>query len=356
MALVDDIDLLFRKDGAWQAADQTAPALESDLQKIIADQPRLIPHDGEPLAVREFRTSAGPVDVVIVDATGAITVIEVKRDANAEVRRKVVGQALDYAARLWEMPIEDFQAEWTRLGGGDLADHLGVEGLANLADALAQGRFRLVIAVDSLNSTLTRIVDYLNQHTQDSLTVMAMEFRYWRQGDVEILLPRLHGQQAALAKENRAQVARGQNDWTLDSAEAWIREQRPEQREDLLTILDTVAAIPGATLFWTRSRTPSQVVGVPGKDGSLAYPLRLELGRGENGVAEIHFRYMIKSGEDARDAFLDAVAAVPELGIDAAAVREAGFRKRPIIDLAVLRDERVRTALLTAVADLAAVG
>lgn len=350
---MDDIELLFRRDGAWVPAAPTPPALESDLQKIIADQPGLIPHDGEPLAVREFRTTAGPLDVVIVDAAGAVTIVEVKRDANPEVRRKVVGQALDYAGRLWEMPLEAFQAEWARLGGGDLADHLGETGLANLADAFAQGRFRLVLAVDTLNETLTRIVDYLNQHTQDSLTVMAMEFRHWRQGDVEILLPRLHGQQAALAKETRAQTARGQTTWSRDSAEVWMLERRPEQKADLNVLLDALEATSGARVIWTKSRTPSLVLEVPVADGQMTYPLRLELGRGDHGVVEIHFRWMVNAGEAARDTFLDSVAGISQLGVDDAVVRAADFRKRPVISLETLHDAGVRDQLLAAISRLA---
>ncbi|WP_370287777.1 endonuclease NucS domain-containing protein [Nocardioides sp.] len=349
---MDDIELLFRAEGQWRPADQTSPAMESDLQKIIADQPRLIPHDGEPIAVREFHTSAGPIDVVLIDEAGAVTVVEVKRGANPEVRRKVVGQALDYSARLWEMPLDAFQAEWARRGGASLAEHLDEEGLANLADALATGRFRLVIAVDHLNETLTRIVDYLNQHTQDSLTVMAMEFRYWRQGDVEILLPRLHGRTAALAKETRAQAARGQQDWTRESADAWIAEHRPDERAALAELLDALETVPGSTLFWTRSRTPSLVLEVA-TDTRPAYPLRVELGRGSHGVAEVHFRYMVNAGPQAQQQFLDAVAGTPALGIDADAVVAAEFRRRPSVGLDVLFDAPTRDVLLAAVTALA---
>lgn len=352
---MDDIELLFRTEGTWQAAAPTPPAAESDLQKIIADQPGLIPHEGEALAVREFRTTAGPLDIVIVDAAGAITIVEVKRDANPEVRRKVVGQALDYAGRLWEMPLEAFQTEWARHdGAGDLADHLGETGLANLADALTQGRFRLVLAVDTLNETLTRIVDYLNQHTLDSLTVMAMEFRHWQRDGVEILLPRLHGEQAAIAKETRAQAARGQNDWTRESTEAWILGNRPEQHEDLVEILDALESLDRSTVFWTRSRTPSLVLEVPVADGQITYPLRLELGRGDHGIAEIHFRYMTKAGDAAREACLDALAAIPELGINAPTIRAAAYRKRPVISLDALRDPDVRNRTLDALVGLGA--
>lgn len=62
---------------------------------------------------------------------------------------------------------------------------------------------------------------------------------------------------------------------------------------------------------------------------------------------------MTKAGDAARENCLDALAAIPELGIDAESVRAAAYRKRPIINLEVLRDPDVRDRTLTALTNLA---
>ena len=44
------------------------------------------------------RDPRGPVDIIYVDASGVITIVECKLRANSEIRRKVVGQLIDYAS------------------------------------------------------------------------------------------------------------------------------------------------------------------------------------------------------------------------------------------------------------------
>ena len=46
-------------------------------------------------------SGTGKADVVIVDASGDITVVECKLAANPEIRRRVVGQLLAYSSAIW---------------------------------------------------------------------------------------------------------------------------------------------------------------------------------------------------------------------------------------------------------------
>ncbi|GAB3568550.1 hypothetical protein GCM10027405_30370 [Arthrobacter alkaliphilus] len=61
---------------------------------------------------REFQSEVGPADIGVVDVTGDVTLAECKRASNRQIRREVVALMVDYAARLWGMDAEDFDARW----------------------------------------------------------------------------------------------------------------------------------------------------------------------------------------------------------------------------------------------------
>ena len=94
--------LLIRSSGdsSWREPAGRGYDNEVALQTILVEHPDLVPGvDGSAIACREFSSGVGPADVVVLDAEGSITVVECKLSANAEVRRTVVGQVLDYASR-----------------------------------------------------------------------------------------------------------------------------------------------------------------------------------------------------------------------------------------------------------------
>ena len=127
---------------------------------------------------------AGYVDVVGVDADGAITLVECKLRANPDVRRHVVGQVFAYAAGLWGLDYDAFDGAFASRAGMPLARRmaeLAPEGWdekafrTSVAANLAAGRFRLVIAVDQITDELSRIVRYLNEHTTPEVQILALE-------------------------------------------------------------------------------------------------------------------------------------------------------------------------------------
>ena len=97
--------LIVRQPGeAWSTPAVTSYTAESHLQEVLAGQPSLLPGvSSSPVAVRELQTGAGPLDVVVIDADGQITLVECKLASNAQIRREIVGQVLDYASSLWRM-------------------------------------------------------------------------------------------------------------------------------------------------------------------------------------------------------------------------------------------------------------
>lgn len=206
--------LLVRRDGdtKWHAPAVTAYSSEEALEELLAASPDLLPgaSAGPMVVARQVQTGAGPADLVGVGLDGSLLLVECKLRANPEIRRAVVGQLFAYASSLWRTKLDEFEhAVSARLGGAlskAVAELAGEEWdetafRANLGRTLADGRFRLVIAVDTITDELKRTVEYLNEHTIGEVEVVALEIGYLRDGGVEIVVPKTYGTEAVRAKQ-----------------------------------------------------------------------------------------------------------------------------------------------------------
>jgi hypothetical protein len=94
------------KTKKWAVADTIKARAESELQKLLIESP-------SPITVDEIRDGAsklvtaigefglpgsGSTDILAFSAQGDIALIECKLAANQEIKRKVIGQILEYAA------------------------------------------------------------------------------------------------------------------------------------------------------------------------------------------------------------------------------------------------------------------
>lgn len=199
-----------QKDKEWHLVESAAYGNENALQKLLAESPGLIsideirPNAGPlVLAAREFPLAVGSVDLLAFTAAGDIAVIECKLAANQEVKRKVIGQVIDYAANLWEMSYEELDGVIRSKLGNNLAelvkaavqeaewDEEAFRG--KVSDTLASGNFMLMIVVDEINDELARIVRFVNACGSPSFEFAALEMRRFQAENVEMLAPRVFG-------------------------------------------------------------------------------------------------------------------------------------------------------------------
>lgn len=101
---------------------------ENELQKLLADSPSIISiEDVRPgagtlaIAVREFPLDIGYVDLVAFSAQGDMAIIECKLADNKEIKRKVIGQALEYGAHIWGMRYAELDEKVKIRAGKSLA-------------------------------------------------------------------------------------------------------------------------------------------------------------------------------------------------------------------------------------------
>jgi hypothetical protein len=342
--------LIRQGDGSWLEPDDAGYALESELQEILALHPELIPGvSAAARTCREFQSEAGPADIVVVDSTGELTLVECKLASNPQIRREVVGQMFDYASRLWKMDIEEFSTQWQARTSRPLDLDDAPEGLSlrdSLASNLKEGRFRIVLAVDRINPSLKRMIEYLNAMAGPATSVIAVEYSRLKQGPIEILMPHVYGQE--LAEVKSAQDRGDLTVWDADSFRSWLQEHDPGNVEQFEFLLATARS---AGLEFVGSKTVNPAGSLPIFDGSSKRlgTVSLFYFSGQGTSVEFNFTRISKmSDAEAPDAdvlglFLSKLEDVPALRDVALNLRSSGFASRkPNVPLSRLSRESVQ--------------
>ena len=200
------------RNSEWTVAGSLIVAVEAELQTLLAETPSLIPVDDirdgfSPLvaAVRECGLpGSGNTDLLSFSAAGEITIVECKLAANADSKRKVIGQILEYAAHLWQMTYDELDNRVQKIEGKPLARLIeeavsadwDEEAFRNgIKQSLETGSFALIVVVDRMNEELRRIIRYVNAcGGQSAFSLHALEIERFAEQGVEILVPRLHGE------------------------------------------------------------------------------------------------------------------------------------------------------------------
>ncbi|MGB9693388.1 MAG: hypothetical protein ACPLYF_00935, partial [Fervidobacterium sp.] len=194
----------------WKFAEAVRAKAEAELQKLLVESPSLIAVDeiregASPLvfAVSEFGLpGSGATDVLAFSAQGDIAIIECKLATNQEIKRKVIGQILEYASYLWKMSYEKVDSRIQKLKGKTLAE-IVAESVAGEWDeelfrervkqTLEKGSFILIIVVDEINEDLRRTIRYLNECSESAFSLHALELKRFQYDKIEVLVPHLYG-------------------------------------------------------------------------------------------------------------------------------------------------------------------
>lgn len=146
------------------------------MHDLVQTAPNMLPLAGSPrltMLGREVRLGAGSADLLAVESSGRLVIIEVKLAGNAESRRAVVAQVLSYAGYLQGLDPAQLESRVLapHLAGGTVLaaieaneqqQALDKQAIQDeLARTLAEGSFRLVIVLDSVPDELVQVVGYL---------------------------------------------------------------------------------------------------------------------------------------------------------------------------------------------------
>jgi hypothetical protein len=199
-----------KDEAVEQLVEESTVPTEAALHEVLMRHPSLVPASDlgfERMTTVGFEASlaSGSADLVLLDRRGRICLVEVKKEGNPDTRR-VIAQLLDYAAALWGMTLDEFEAQVLRrkLGVDDprglaafvadevLGDSEDVEEetqrlLEALGETLRSGDFALVLAAPTITVGVERVIEYLNAR---GLSVFGLEVSYFA-GEVECFVPRI---------------------------------------------------------------------------------------------------------------------------------------------------------------------
>jgi len=192
-------------------------SLEKKIQEYIENNPEIIPiYDIDPslklmILKREFITKSGPIDVLAVDNTGSLYIIETKLFKNPD-KRLVIAQVLDYGAMLSDSyrDFSDFLSNITfdLLKGLKTTFQLTESDAQNVFDVIKSNlfdeNFKFMILMDQLEERLKKLILYLNRKSDFDIFAVEIENYQWKGN--EIVIPRLFG--VNIRKDFSAQTAR----------------------------------------------------------------------------------------------------------------------------------------------------
>jgi hypothetical protein len=195
----------------WKAVQSADYKDEAHLQTLLASSPALIPVEeiiegASPLlvAVTELGLpGSGNTDLLAFNSEGAVILVECKLATNSEIKRKVVGQILEYGAYLWGMSYEELDRRISPKTGKSLlelvrstpegSDIDEEEFRSGVKESLERGTLNLIIAVDDINAELSRTINFLNGCGKPAFTFHALEMKQFTEGMTEVLMPYVHG-------------------------------------------------------------------------------------------------------------------------------------------------------------------
>lgn len=258
-----------------QLVEMTEQAYDSEdqLQEFLETYPNLLAGDDIDRATprrwllisREVATSTEEditqrwaLSHLFLDQEAIPTLVEVKRTHNTEIRQKVVGQMIDYAANAgiyW--PLESIIAQFEvncRENGRDpeqvFEEFLGPDAneekfWQKVKTNLQAGKIRLVFVADNIPAELRRVVEFLNEK-MDPVEILGLEIKqYVSQEGLKTLVPRVIGQttEAQLKKSSTTRERRRWDEvsffrefktrWGADEAamvrkiHTWAKNQEP---------------------------------------------------------------------------------------------------------------------------------
>ena len=257
------------QDGVVSVAAESRFESEERLQSAIAAHPEVLPAEdfglGPLVTVAvEVDLGAGPMDLLAVDASGQLVIVEFKRGSENPDVRKVVAQVLDYGSALWRTNLDVLTARCAQLRPGlaahDLAGHVAAvlgereEGPfdpaafeARVQGCLDAGSFVFLYVGRDLDERTRRIMTYLAEGPRMSFFAVEVDYYAAGTGTDRVLVPRTAFVPSWVTQPATA-PSRG------SAAASWAERlaSAPAGTAELITVMDALAAELGFPAATTR--------------------------------------------------------------------------------------------------------
>jgi hypothetical protein len=359
--MTDSIFLL-QDDGSISHMDAIEYDAEVEIQRLLAQHPELIPgaqiNPDDPrrwlfisrevgVPNEEYGNELWSLDHLLLDQDAIPTFVEVKRSANSQIRREVVGQMMDYAANAtayWpEHRIREF---FDSRCEADLADpdelvrklltqdeNVEVDEFwERVRTNLRAGKVRLLFVADRIPTELRRIVEFLNSQ-MDPAEVLAVELPQYLGSEQKqkAIVPRV------LGRTTGSDVKKGQTEpkiqWNEDLFFASFEKQNDSDALRITRSIYDWAQDSGSRIWWGSGKRYGSCVPTWEEGARSYYPFVLWT----NGKVEIQLQHLHAvpdfDAESIREEFRTRLSAID--GIDIPISKRNG---RPSFPVSTLKD------------------
>ena len=175
----------------WQIVDGKLKAISSSLK----EEGRTEPYDLEPwlesnpgilgpdivIIGRQSMSKSGPIDLLGIDKTGNVVIVEIKRD---KLPREALAQAIDYASDAAEWTIEKLGEICSEYCGRNLEETL-TEAFpdADVENLSINDTQRIILVGFSVGSALERMIEWLSDNFNVNVNAVVLSYIKTASGD-----------------------------------------------------------------------------------------------------------------------------------------------------------------------------
>lgn len=175
----------------WQIVDGELKKIETsladagrteayDLEKWIASNPSIL-GPGLVIIGRQVQTQSGPLDLLALDRSGNLVVVELKRD---RLPREALAQAIDYASDVASWSIERISEACTKFTGKSLEDVIAESfPEENLESLNINETQRIVLVGFSIEPSLERMINWLSDSYNVNVNAIVLHYVLTSNGD-----------------------------------------------------------------------------------------------------------------------------------------------------------------------------
>ena len=168
----------------WEIRDGRPEAVEStltdsgrtetlDLESWIEADPSIV-RPGIKLIGRQVLTRSGPLDLLGIDRSGDLIIIELKRD---RLPREVLAQAIDYTADIATWSVDKISEVCTKYTGNSLDDIIS-ESFPDidLENTKINDHQRIILVGFGIETALERMLDWLSENYGVSINAVILKY------------------------------------------------------------------------------------------------------------------------------------------------------------------------------------
>lgn len=169
---------------------------ETKLQELLAAKPEVILNIpeleigryDEVIVCREFQTSSGKIDVLIITDSGEIIIIETKLLKNPESTRVVIAQVIDYIKAL---TLEDIDETITKISRISKKDSIPDKLRTHISNNISYGNFKVIIVGDFISPNVLGMVDAIQSAPHLSFSIYLVELNVFEHENSIVITPKL---------------------------------------------------------------------------------------------------------------------------------------------------------------------